>query len=338
MSRSLRALALLAVLFGAGCKKTPPEPMGEPDYGVEGGVEGGVVGGVVGGTMDPVPPLVVADYIPEGVEITVTDPGAEPRQELRFTAKKGQKESLRMSMDMAMQMEMMGMPIEIAVPTMILDMDMVVLDVEPNGNILYSAEVTAVDLGEGDPAMVESLRAELSTLVGLQGEMLISPQGESIRSGFTAPEGASPEIVKQVESINESAESMSVPLPDQAVGKGAKWTVLRVNSANGMTVVEKTDLSLVELDGSMIRVQSVVSQQLADANPVIDGMPEGASVQILSFDSNGTTDASLHLGELVPRSSSGDVRLDMRMRVFVEGGSQDMGVGMDLGVEMGPRP
>lgn len=340
MPRTLRALALAALLFSPACKKAPPEPMvdapqGTPDGYEVGGVEGGVVGGVVGPTYEP---LIVADYVPTEVEVKLLDAGAEPRQQLRFTAEKGQTEVMRMTMNMSMEMEMMGMPMEIVVPAMILDMEMAVLDVDPSGNILYTAEVIEVGLGEGDPGMVAALQSELSALEGLKGEMLMSPTGLSLRAGFSAPEGASPEILKQVDSINQSTQNMSVPMPTEAVGPGAKWTVLRTNSANGLSVVERSEVELTALDGDAAELHTTVSQLLATADPVLEGMPPGAEVQILAFDSKGETTAAIRMDELVPSKSTGQVRMDMRMRITAEGQTQDMGMGMDLGVEMGPRP
>lgn len=332
-----RCYCLLALSLFACKKSGAPEPMAEP-MEVEGGVEGGVVGGVVGGSLEPI----VSTSTPPAPAVELLSAGAEPRRLLQYKVPAGTADSMRMTMDMDMNMEMGGMSMmNMVIPTMIMDMQVNAPEVTPAGDMRVLSVLTSVqamDRPDSMPGMADTMLASLSGMVGMTTDTWMTAGGVPTSVTITLPGGSPPEVQSQIDSMQQGANSASVPFPTQPVGVGAKWVVRTQTDASGMKVDQATTATLESMEGDEITLALEIVQTLADPNMVPPGMPPGAKVTITTFDSQGGGRSELRLDHLVPDLAESTMSMSMEFEVAAEGQVQPFSMDLEIAMEIGPVP
>ncbi len=289
---------------------------------------------------DGIPLEVVAGLPDEGVLLEVTSVGDEPRRELRYTPEVGQKETVRMRMLMAMEMTIGGQGAgRMALPAMVLDMDMEVLEVA-DGEILYSAAVSraSVDRDEGaadfPPEVLADIEAGLTPLVGMSGTARVTDRGEALEASFQLPPEAPADLAQQVSSFSDSAENMAAPVPAEPVGVGATWSTYSKLDSNGFKIVQRADYVLAELGEDQITLDVTFTQQPLEANPQMDSLPPGTEVEMVRFVSTGTGQSVLHLNRLVPVASLATVSMDFAFAILGQGERVEAEMAMDMTMQL----
>lgn len=240
--------------------------------------------------------------------VTVTEAGKGKKQTLRFTPKKGLKESMVMNIDMSMEMAMGGqdMPAQ-DLPTMTMVMDTEINDVTADGTFTYTFEFTKMDVGASEtlpPSAVEQMKAKLGEMVGMEGHATMTSRGFSRDGDFVLPEGASKDIQDTLDSMTQSMDQMVAPLPEEPVGVGAKWTVQSQVSSNGMKIDQTANYELLAFDGSVLKLKVEIVQ----AAPVqtVDLGAQG-SFELVRYTGSGAGTTSLDLSKIMPVEAVVDV-------------------------------
>jgi hypothetical protein len=351
MSRSALLLALLLPL-ATGCPKDAPvEPAVDPAPAAP---AGGVVGGLPADTSQlpqaaepaPVPVELSAEQLAlverveqEGVVVQLTDAGAEPRQVLKIKAPVGHKETVRMSMAMTMSMEMGAMGSHtMAMPPFLTDMEMEVIEVLPDDRLRMVAETVSVGVGEGpeplDPMLLGELERSLGEIVGMKVYGTMDRQGRSAEVEVELPEGVSPEMREQFDTMNNTFSQLASPLPIEAVGPGAAWDTSMVMDNNGLKLLQTVHYELVEVSGDTLTLDSTYTQALVSGADM-GNLPPGAEVEWLRFASQGQGRSIQNLSMLTPHDVQAQVEADMLVRISMQGMVQEMGMtmAMDMGLE-----
>ena len=98
--------------------------------------------------------------------------------------------------------------------------------VSPEGNLTYQFKVEAIEVvpeeGVAD-MMVETLRTQMRSLEGLTGRATVTARGLVREADLKAPPGGSAQMQQSLENLRQSMRQMSAPLPEEPVGKGARW-------------------------------------------------------------------------------------------------------------------
>lgn len=286
-------------------------------------------------------PLEAVARIPErGVLLEVTSTGAEPREVLRYHPEVGQMETVSMRMLMAMEMTIAGNSGgRMALPGMILEMEMEVTEVADH-QIVYNAAVTEAlldrsDDGAGFPSdFLDELEASLKPLDGMRGYARITDRGESLESEFQLPPDAPPDLAQQMTSFSNSAENLAAPVPEEAVGLGATWSVYSLVDSSGFKIVQRADFVVVDLAGDTLGLDVSLVQQPLEANPQMDSLPPGAEMEMLSFASEGTGQSVTELSHLVPTGSLVTMNMDFAFAMLGEGQRIDAAMAMDMTMEL----
>ncbi|GEM_PF-5412103 len=286
-------------------------------------------------------PLDLVARIPdEGVLLEVTNTGAKPRQALRYHPQVGQKESVRMRMLMAMEMSIAGESAgRMALPAMILDMEMEVTEVAGR-EIQYNAAVTQAtvdrntDTAGFPPQVLVELETSLQPLEGMRGYARITDRGESLKADFQLPPDAPPDLAKQMASFSDSAENLAAPVPKEAVGVGATWSVFSKLDSSGFKIVQRADYLLADIQDNVVTLEVAISQQPLEANPQMDSLPPGAEMEMVRFTSDGTGQSVLDLGHLVPSASLATVDMDFAFKILSEGQQIDAEMAMSMTMQL----
>lgn len=286
----------------------------------------------------PAPTLVES---PE-VQITLVDPGAEPRQVLRYSVPAGTTQPLRMVMDMKMGMTMGGATMmDMVMPPVVMTMDMAVPELGPAGELHILSELTAVevqDSADATPGLAGSLQASMSGLVGMTTDSWLTPQGVTTAASVALPPGAMPEVQAQAAGMQQNLGSQSLPFPAEAVGIGGVWEVRSRTSNNGLVVDEVKRVTLAEQSGNLVVLDIDIAQTLADPNMVPPGLPPGTEVTIRRFESQGSGRTAIRLDHLVPDAGQSEVAMQMEFDVVAEGATQPFAMDMSIAIGITPGP
>jgi hypothetical protein len=209
-------------------------------------------------------------------------------------------------MDIATTMDgIMGNQTQV-MPRMV--MTMPITGVQRNGENLtvnYRIDGMQAEDREGSmPGMAEMLQASLAAVTSLNGSLTIDSRGALIDSSLDTT-GVDPAIATQMESMQNSMQQMTVPLPEAPVGVGAEWTVATVVTASGMTIEQVATYRLTELTAEHA-VFAVSIAQTGGNQPLEDpNLPPGVTVTLDSLASAGSGTMTLSFRQLVPTSQMG---------------------------------
>ena len=270
--------------------------------------------------------------------VTVVSPGAAPRKVLRYAVAKDYKSHMNMTMALGMTLGMAGMDGQsIPIPPMKMGADLAVTDITPAGEISYTFGFSdiSVDSANADPsaaALMQSFAADMKTL---HGTMTISNRGESRGTHFDTSQISNPQLSQMVGSLSQSLDGLVMPLPNEAVGVGARWEGRQTVGTSGIQMQQKSTWEVQSIEGSDVKVK-VTIEQTAGAQPINNpGMPAGAEMALDKMSGTGTGTAIFHLNGLVPTS---DVSTSSTMYMSINVGGQSQPVTVAVMAKVGVVP
>jgi hypothetical protein len=285
-------------------------------------------------------PAAPADAAPV---VRLLDPGAEPRVKLRYAPKVGSTSALTMRMKMNTKAEFGGQEMDMNMPTMIMVMDSTVKELRPNGDIAYDAVFSTMDIEDSEdanPMMAQGMKASLNTLKGMTVSAVVSGRGETKSADFKLPPGATEQANQAMDSMKSSVNQMSAPLPEEAVGVGAKWEVVSTIKNMGLNLKQTSVMTLKELSGTSMTLDAQVTQNAEKQDMKMPGMPPGLKVELVSLKSNGSGTVKAATDSLTPIDSTMNLQSDQEMTINQGGGapgqSMKQSIKMDLTMKSGP--
>jgi outer membrane murein-binding lipoprotein Lpp len=268
-------------------------------------------------------------------EIKLIAPGAEPRHVLRYKLAKGGKEKLAMTMDMTMQTKVPGMEVpEVKVPTLTMVMDMEITDALPNEEFSYEfvmSDAKLVEVPGANAQMAKVTQEALDQAKGLRGQAIVNSRGFNRDAKVEFPETMMPQMQEMLAGTIKTVEQMSSPLPDEPVGKGAKWEIRQQIEQNGMKIDQVTLFELMELSGDNATLKAEVTQNAGQQTLQVPGGMGSATLMWLK--SKGSGEVKLSLNRMVPDSKM-DIASDYAMKVDANGQSQVIEAHMSMNVQI----
>lgn len=267
--------------------------------------------------------------------VKLVSPGAEPRKALRYSIPAGQKSSADMTMNMSMAMSVGGMSMPMDLPGMKMTMALSVTNVAPSGDITYDVAFTGMTFDEtagANPAIAAALQPMQASITSLKGTATVSNRGVTKSTNFT---NADPSVQQLMGQMTSSAENLSNPFPEEAIGVGAKWEVRAATSAGGQTIFQKTVYEVVSINGSTVALK-VTTEQTAPPQSVSNpSLPAGAEVYLDKMAGSGEGTVTIKLDSLVPTSEM-TMTSSMAMTVNLGGQSQAMNSDNKIKITIAP--
>jgi len=269
--------------------------------------------------------------------VTVKNKGKDPRKELRYTPDKGCKSSLAMTLRMEMTTEMGAFkPPQTKIPAQETKFDFEVTSVSPNGDIAYNYRVSDVKIAEGEegvnPMVSNAMKTQLEGIKGLSGSAVVTARGFTKKATVTVPEGASPTVKQMLESMTQSAQQFSAPLPEEAVGVGAVWTVATTIEQNGMSIDQTTTYEVLGFEGDAVQLKAVVEQSAKEQEVHPSGVPAGMKVKLISYKGKGEGKTTLQMAQIVPKAA--EMALESTNQMAVDSGGAAPGTEVTTKVKM----
>ena len=230
-----------------------------------------------------------------------------------------------------MDMEMVEMGQKMDMPAMLMNMSVQVADVAVNGNITYDftlGEATVDDEGGYSPLMVDGLKASLKFMKGISGAATINDRGMTLSASINEVPNADPQTQQLMQSMEQTMNQISAPLPDEAVGVGAKWRYATTISQDGVEIRQVAEYELISRSGDTINMKATVTQTSPDQSSTA----AQGEMAVTYFRSDGSGDIKLGLGNLAPKESSMELKTTAVMESF--GGPTSSKMTMISGMKM----
>jgi len=265
--------------------------------------------------------------------------GAGSRQALRLHPKTGDKQTLNLSAKVALETKMGDQPPPFKLPSMTasldIALDITIKDVSNKGDITY--EVTVGDASgaeeprEGAPQGAKAKKSSLPGVKGMTATGTMSSHGFSKELEFKGPPGADPQTRLFMDLMKDVLVQLTVPLPEEAVGTGAKWEVKAPIQSHGIKVDQTATYELVSVEGDNLKTKSTTTQRAANQkidNPVMPGM----KVDLTKWSGKGSSELGLDTGKLMP--SSGTMELHTEIGMGINMGPQSPSLTMKMDVNL----
>lgn len=240
---AVAALALAAPML-AGCSDDPaPVPGARADGGSTAPSDAGTSSGAA--TTSPAPSGSASAAPAAAPEVDLLDAGSGPRRRLTLDLEQGHRETSTLRMTMRMDLGPAGpvdLPFTVSLATAVTEA----------GDAGYTTQTV---LGKPDadvaglPAGVGPvLERSLGLLEGATVSLGFSRAGALTSSDVEAADGAPADLVaRMMDAFVDQAVGLAVPLPDRAVGVGARWRAVSTVRLSGTTATVTASYELTSL-------------------------------------------------------------------------------------------
>ncbi len=236
--------------------------------------------------------------------VTLLSAGAEPRNPIRYAISNGRKEHVSMDMTLGLSMDMAGMLMPaMQLPTMRTGADVAVTDVSSAGDASYTLAFTDmawVNAAGVDPAILTALQSMGVDVKTMTGSATVSPRGVSRNMVFDTSRVTNPQVAQMLTSMSSTAQSLTLPFPEEPVGIGAHWEARQTLAVNGIQTFQKTGFELVSRDATSCTVKTTLEQTAPAQSAALPGLPAGIDASIESMTGAGTSTMTIRFDSLVP--------------------------------------
>jgi hypothetical protein len=256
-------------------------------------------------------------------QVKLLEAGAEPRTALRLHPAPDDKQTLTMTLKMAQG-------------NMKLTLDSTVKQVADNGSITYLLVVSDLDMSEKPgmaPGAAETVKGMLSAVKGMSGTGTVSSQGVSMGFKMQAASGTNPMLNLLADQMQGLLSELVLPLPEEAVGVGAKWQVKAPIKSQGITIDQTVTYELASLEGERLTLKDTTIQNAANQkiqNPVMPAI----KIDLTKLTGKGTAENTVDLTHLLPISGSGKMHKETIGTMNMAGQKQSMNSKEDVDFQL----
>lgn len=271
--------------------------------------------------------------------VKMLSPGADPKAPLRYKIPAGFKTSGAITVTMGLSMNMGGMSLPpMDLPGMKMSFDVAVTGVTPTGDATYDLAFTDMTTEPApglDPSVAAMIQGSAGAIKDIKGTATVSNRGVVRSTTFDLSKMTDPNLKQALQQVSSQMEGMAIPLPEEAVGVGAKWEARQAVNAAGMSTYVRTEYELVSATATSVqlRVKSeTTAPPQAMSNPML-GADTQIQVEKLSGTNAGTV--TLRLDGLVPTAEmSGTTNTAMSISM----GGQNQQMNMDIKMKTSIAP
>jgi len=239
--------------------------------------------------------------------VELLDAGKAPRNALRTTFEAGAKQSLRVESHWTLS-TLYGPLISTSaiMPSLVYELETEAKEAtkERTQFGFRVTNVTAKPSKEVEPAQAEGVKKAADSLKGVMGSFSINARGIVEQFAIDAPSDASLLASDMIDQIKQAIRLCSLPLPEEPVGKGAKWTATQVIEQRTAQIKHTSTFELVDVKGERVRATSTHAAETPKQKLELPGSRPGASFSLDELDFSGESKGAWRLNELGPASAS----------------------------------
>lgn len=320
----LLALAVLAALTlpgSAGVAQSPaPGASGAPSVGVSPAPSAG----------------------PASVTVRLVDNGRKPRAVRTYAFVAGTVQTVEMDVTQRLRTAIAGSTEQtVDLPTIRYTMTVTVDAVDADGATTMTTRIAAISVLDTpdaeqplDPATISQLEETLQGLVGATFTGVSAPNGLTL-SATADLSAVDPAIAQQMTGIMDQLAQQSQVVPDEPIGRGARWIMSSTITANGITFRNRQTLTLKAVEGSRLAI-GVQLKQTGIPGPVdLPGLPAGTTAEMVELDGQGSSRAIVVLDEPFPAQVGSST---VRVKLAATDGTQTQSTTSTVITQLAIRP
>ncbi len=241
------------------------------------------------------------------VRIELVDAGSRPRAGFRLSLDEGDSQQATMVMTTEVVQAADGQQRRTVTPPIEMGMTLSVTDLADNGDLTATYAYDDVRV-RGKGQVADQMRESLRGFDEIEGWSTLTPTGEHVDGAIDVPDGIDPMTAGLLDNLGSQMEQIVVPLPQEEIGPGARWTVETGVDSGGIEITTAAEYTLVERRGSALVIDVALTQT---------GDPQDAApgVHVDSLDGSGTGRVVIDPHRLAPRSSRSETESSMVMTV-----------------------
>jgi hypothetical protein len=267
-------------------------------------------------------------------QVRLIEAGAEPRQQLRIHAKAGDKQSLTTAIKMDMEMNMAGVDTPaMKMPGMKLVIDATIKSIAENGDLDYdlvASDASVADDPDVMPQIADAVKTSFATMKGTTASATMSSRGIVKVLKLTTAAKSDPQTANSLDQLKETFNNLALPLPEEAIGPGAKWEGKSKVQSQGMTIDQVATYELVSVDGQLATIKADIAQSAPKQKMQSPSMP-GMTVDLTKMSGKATGESKLDLTKPFLVEGHGVMHSEINMSANL--GGQDQKMAMKLNVE-----
>ena len=265
-----------------------------------------------GAVLTVAPPVSAQDQQAPPV-IEVQEPGSEPRAQLRYVLVPGAtqqsvpKVNTRISQKVGDADPRSGRSPQI-------EFDVRTTVGEPTQEALTVSFVFD-DLRVAEGAGQSELEDALEPLVGFEAALTMTSRGEVVATDAEIPTELDDTSRTLLDQFLQQARSLTVPLPEEAVGEGARWSARSEVTISGIELRQTARYEVVRLTSEGVELSVEITQRAA--RQTFTDPASGIEVELLS--SRGTGDGNMKLAFASPLPVDADTHVQVKQKLRAEG-------------------
>lgn len=248
-------------------------------------------------------------------EIEVLDAGSEPREPLRLAPAVGASENVAMTM--RLDLEQSGVAdAKVNAPPIRAALAATLTDVTPNGDfhVTFSYPSFEVLKRKGTSAEQRNRFASaLEPLEALSGDLTLTTQGALVDSTLDIPDDVDPNAAQLLGQLRDQFRELTVPLPQDAVGVGARWRATTQLTLNGVRARQVYEYRLKKRTGTTLELD-VRGTQTAKRQTVES--PGAVELRVKRYKTVSRGETTVDLARLLPVAgrlrANGDQTFELR--------------------------
>jgi hypothetical protein len=276
---------------------------------------------------------------PSGIDLNVVllEPGAEPREQVRYHGASGKSERLLLRLSLANFIETRAGAALAAAP---------VLDLVLHVGATYRSEVQGVwgypmrmdmigvnGAEQLDEQAKAALLAELAPISQVRGIFEVDDRGITHNAELSIPPGASPRLLTLLGNVRTTL--LAAALPHEPIGVGARWQADRVIKVGQMTVPQTVTYTLLDREDDVLRL-GVSVHQSAKPQEFPLGL-DGSMFHLEAYEVSAVGSAVVDLHGLAPLSELHALS-QLRATISRAGQVEPVAMNGDLTIQIAPLP
>lgn len=240
------------------------------------------------------------DVPADSPEVTLLDPGAEPRTELRVSVQAGDTDVMKLTQSQSIDQRIDGLQVPSAGAVVTAATTDIVVESAEDGVFVVSSITSGAEIVEApSPGAAAQAEAAMAELIGIGNRFTVDDRGRVLANEPIGLDGVDNAMVDELLGGTSGTEIAS-PLPDDAVGIGARWQVVQRIPVFGLELEQTLVYELVSIEGSVVELAVTGNQQVAPGS-IMDA--QGIPAEVVSWDLAVTGTITQDLTKLVPNSS-----------------------------------
>jgi hypothetical protein len=133
--------------------------------------------------------------------------------------------------------------------------------------------------------------------------------------------------------MKEAFAHVTLPLPEEAIGPGAKWEVKMPLESQGMKINQVATYELVSVEGDLLTVKSTVTQNASNQKVQSPVMP-ALKLDLKKMAGTGNAEVKVDLAQLMVSQGTIDSHTELSMEMDAGGQRQPVTDKTDLNVRV----